>query len=234
VIMLLMTESRGAYAGAIIGYGCAIYSFRRYLTPRIIMLWVTTGAVFLVLGALLAGSQFVTALADRIFGQGGAADIGEISSGRSDIWAAALGRMMSAPVTLVTGFGWDAYSIMGFFYAAHNHYLGLYFELGLVGLVSFILLAYQILKVARAAVEAKSPDATPYLMAFVFGFGGLLVCIFFSQLYGPWLYIWAYAGVSLRMALSAAAKSGKASVIETKQALKGHHVRRSVAGRNVA
>ncbi len=55
----------------------------------------------------------------------------DVSSGRSDIWGRGLEAMMNSPVSLITGFGWDTWSVMGFNIVAHNHYLSLWFELGL-------------------------------------------------------------------------------------------------------
>jgi O-antigen ligase len=213
-MMLVMTESRGAYVGILLGYGWALFSLRHYLSMRRVILWVGAAACFLALAAVLAGSQFVATLAQRLMDIGSATDIGQSSSGRTDIWAALLGRMMSAPSTLITGFGWNAYSIMGFSFAPHNHYLGLYFELGLIGLLSFVLLARQIVVVARSAIETGATTARPFLMAFVFGFSGLLVAIFFSQIFRPWVYIWAYVGVSLRIAICAASSPAVSSAVD--------------------
>jgi hypothetical protein len=206
-MMLVMTGSRGAYVGMLLGFGWAVFSLRRYLSMRKVVLWVGAAAILLVTATLLAGSHFIDILNQRLIAESGFGDIGGISAGRSMIWAASFGRMMTTPVTLITGFGWQVYTIMGFYFSMHNHYLWLYFNLGLVGLLGFILLVRQIIVTARSALENDSVAARPFLIAFVFGFYALLITIFFSQIFRPWVYIWAYVGVCLRMALCTAPTS---------------------------
>jgi O-antigen ligase len=199
--LLLMTASRGAFLAMLLAYPWTAYVFRRYVSLRRVLLW--TG-VAIVVGAVvlsLAGSHFVTVFLERIVTQSGATDVGELSSGRSAIWARALGKMMSEPLTLITGFGWNAWDTMGFFYAAHNEYLLTWFELGLVGLFSYLFLLLRSFSTVRSAVDSASPLARGYLMAFVAGFGAFLIAIFFVLIFQPWPYVWAYAALSLRLAL---------------------------------
>ena len=49
-------------------------------------------------------------------------------------------------------------------------------------------------------------------MAFVFGFVAFSITLFFGQMFQPWVYVWAYAGMSLRMALLAVKADTSASV----------------------
>jgi O-antigen ligase len=93
--------------------------------------------------------------------------------------------------------------VMGFFYGTHNHYLWLWFELGIVGLASYLMLIGQLLSTARRAAEIASDEAARYLIAFVFGIIGVSVAMFFTQLFKPWIYIWIYIGVTMRMAVIA-------------------------------
>jgi len=41
------------------------------------------------------------------------------------------------------------------------------------------------------------------LMAFLLGFLSLLVALFFGNLYKPWLFVWAYTGLMMRVAVEA-------------------------------
>jgi O-antigen ligase len=111
--------------------------------------------------------------------------------------------MMGNPITLITGFGWDAYDFMGFFYAPHNHYLLVWFELGIVGLASYLLLIRQLVVTARSAAENASEETARYLTAFVYGILALSGALFFEQLFEPWKYIWIYCGLTMRMAVIA-------------------------------
>src|SRR6202023_460286 len=73
------------------------------------------------------------------------------SDERLYIWRPILDKMLANPVTLITGFGWDSYDVMGFFFNVHNHYLALWFELGIIGLASYLLVIVHLLITARRA-----------------------------------------------------------------------------------
>ena len=230
VAMLFMAASRGAFFAMLVGYPLAAYFFRRYLSLRQVLLW--TGAL-MVLGTAvlsLAGTNFVQLFLERVVTESGASDVGALSSGRSGIWARALGKMMTTPITLITGFGWGAYDTMGFHYAVHNQYLFVWFELGLVGLCTFLILLLATLFTVRSGVYRAGPLSRGYLMAFVFGFLAFSIALFFGNLYQSWVYVWAYAGVSLRMALLAVKADPPASA----SSLSGEERRRaSLRNQNV-
>jgi O-antigen ligase len=128
-------------------------------------------------------------------------DPGTSSDERRYIWRPVLDKMMGEPLSLITGFGWDSYSAMGFFYAAHNHYLWLWFELGILGVASYVTLIVQLLVTAYRSASQAADETASYLIAFVYGIVGLSVAVFFTQLFTPWLYIWTYSGLMMRMAL---------------------------------
>jgi O-antigen ligase len=203
VTMLLMTVSRGAMVAMLIAYPLAAYNLRRYISGRQVLYWVGGLVILGAVAFALVGPHFVTLFLERVVTESGASDVGALSSGRSDLWLRAIEMMMAYPVTLITGFGWNVYGTMGFFFATHNYYLLLWFELGLVGLVSFGLLAWGILATVRASVDRAPTQARGPLMAFVFGFGAFLIALFFSGVGQPWPYVWVLAGVSLRMAVRA-------------------------------
>jgi len=201
IATLLMTVSRGAMVGLLIAYPLAAYTFRKYVSARQV-LYSVGGLV--ILGAIclaLIGPHFVTLFLERVVTESGASDVGALSSGRSDIWLRAIEKMMAYPVTLITGFGWGVYDTMGFFFATHNYYLQLWFELGLVGLVSFLLLAWRTLATVQASIDHAPTEARGPLMAFVFGFGAFLVSLCFGGSGEQSPFVWALAGVSLRMAI---------------------------------
>jgi O-antigen ligase len=203
VTMLLMTVSRGAMVAILIAYPLAAYNLRRYVSARQVLYCVGGLVILGAIGFALIGSHFVTLFLERVVTESGASDVGALSSGRSDIWLRAIEKMMAYPVTLITGFGWNVYDTMGFFFATHNYYLQLWFELGLVGLVSFLLLAWRTLATVRASVDRAPTQARGPLMAFVFGFGAFLISLFFGGAGAQWPYVWVLAGASLRMAICA-------------------------------
>jgi O-antigen ligase len=207
IMMIMVTASRGAMLAVLIAYPWVAYTFRRYISSRQILFCVG-GLVFAgAVAFAVVGPHFVTLFLSRVITESGASDVGALSSGRSDIWLRAIEKMMAYPATLITGFGWNVYDTMGFHYATHNYYLELWFELGLVGLGSFVILGWRTLATVRASVDGASTQARGPLMAFVFGFGAYLVSLFFSSAGQPWPYVWAFAGVALRMALSAGNQS---------------------------
>jgi O-antigen ligase len=204
IAMLFMTVSRGAFVAMAIAYPICIYTFRRYIALRQVFIWAGALVGLGVVALAAAGPRFVTLFLTRFINESDVSSLDYISSGRSAIWARAIGKMMSYPITLITGFGWNVYDTMGFFYVPHNSYLMMWFELGLVGLLSFVLILFRIVTTTRRAVDVADPVSRSYLIAFVFGFSAFLVAIFFVNTYLTWAYMWAYAALSLRLALCVA------------------------------
>lgn len=128
---------------------------------------------------------------------------GQGSEERTIIWAVVIGMMTANPVTLVTGFGWDVYSIMGFQFAAHNQYLLLWFELGIIGLGSYLMMIGQLVLTARRAAASTSGPPAAYLIAYVYGTVGISIALFTTLLSIPLPYVWIYNGLSMRMAVYA-------------------------------
>jgi O-antigen ligase len=203
IIMILVTASRGAMLAVLIAYPWAAYSFRRYISTRQILFCVGGLGIAGAVSVAVVGPHFVTLFLERVVTESGAADVVAFSSGRSDIWLRAVAKMMAYPITLFTGFGWNAYGTFGFHFATHNYYLELWFELGVIGLLCFVILAWRTLATVRASVDRAPIQARGPLIAFVFGFGAYLISLCFSSAAQPWPYVYALAGVCLRMAVSA-------------------------------
>jgi O-antigen ligase len=199
-VVVFMTVSRGALVGLVLGSLWAAYLCRRYLSLRVAIKWGSAIFAITVVVALIAGRTYLETYIHRFTGVylSSAADV---SAGRSDIWVRALMAMMNSPVSLITGFGWNTWlegSVMGFFLVAHNHYLLLWFELGLIGLVSFIVIFHQLVSTAlTTAAIADAPDRD-LIIAFVFSFLILVIGIFFVLFYKPWMYLWPYIGIAMR------------------------------------
>ena len=199
--LMIMTGSRGAFVGLALGAVFASYLCRRIIS------WRRAATLVVILGAVavpvlaLASVKFGGILTDRIMEL--IVSPATSSDERLYIWRPILDKMMANPVTLITGFGWDSYDVMGFFYNVHNHYLWLWFELGIIGLGSYLMVIGQLVITARRAA-AHAPDETArYLIAFIYGIVAVSGTIFFGQLFKPWLYIWIYSGLTMRMAVIA-------------------------------
>ena len=148
----------------------------------------------------IADPRAAASIADRVFGIG-SMGMSEASSGRTDIWAQAFGEMMANPVTLVTGFGWNVYSTMPTIFAMHNTYLDQWFNLGLLGVATYVYIIYITVRTAKEAAMEAAPPLRTEMMAYVVGMLGLAVSVFFGNLYTSKPYIWMYVGLTMRGAL---------------------------------
>jgi len=196
---LVMTASRGGFVGLAMMCAVGAYLYRHLISYSRISGWVFGSLILLVL--IVSFSQYGNLLAERMIGTTGTIDANTASSGRSDIWATALGVMFAHPITFITGFGWDAYAYMPFQFSPHNHYLALWFNLGLVGLFFGSYLLFSAIGRARRASLQASPPLRGQLIAFVLGTVGVATAIFFVDLHKPWFYFWMYVGVAMRMVL---------------------------------
>jgi O-antigen ligase len=198
---LLMTVSRGAMVGLVLACIWGAFVFRRFLSLGRFAGWFGAAVLVVTVVVVTLGTTYLELLQDRLLGLSFDSDAAEASSGRTMIWGTALKVMMQQPWSFLTGFGFNVYSTMGFEYAPHNAYLGMLFNLGLPGLVAFLLIIVQAAFAARSAAEIAAPAVRAYLIAYVIGFLALCITIFFVELHEPWLYVWAYTGLMMRAAV---------------------------------
>lgn len=196
---LVMTASRGGFMGLAMTCVVAAYLYRHLVSYSRVVSWGLGALV--VLAVIVSLSPYAGLLAERMIGQTGAGDLGEASSGRSDIWVNLIAKMVEFPVTFISGFGWDVYWSMPFTYSPHNHYLGLWFNLGLVGLFTGIYLLVAVGGAARRASLQAQPPYRGYLIAFVLGTVAVSTAVFFVDAYKPWNYFWMFSGLAMRLAL---------------------------------
>lgn len=205
VVVFVMTISRGAFVGLAVGVLWGGYLCRRYVPLQRLALWALLIAAALLVALLvtsLIDPYLRGILAERIFGQSMSLSLGEISSGRTGLWTRIVDTMTNAPASLILGFGWNVYSTMAFILPTHNHYLDLWFNLGLVGIAMFLIIMRRGIVSALDAVALASDVDRPVFIAFTIGMLSLLVAIFFTNLFRPWPYIWMYFGAVLRGALA--------------------------------
>jgi len=195
VLALMTTASRGGAAGFLVGGILGAFYLRKFISGR-----QMSNAVVgtLILGTLATAALYVSGVGDetfgRLIGQTLTGNVYDASSGRSFLWA--------SPITLVTGFGWEAYrQIFDFRMAPHNSYLKFFFELGLVGLSLIMMTLFNVFSTARHGMQSITGTESIFLFTFILGFFAFLVSIFFVDLYSPWLFAWAFVGVVLRVAV---------------------------------
>jgi O-antigen ligase len=198
-VALIMTVSRGAFVGLLVAGVCGAWLYRNRLSLGTVTVWLV--ATVVVIALALSLSEYTALIEERLFTKTGSIDLSDASSGRIDIWTALFERMMDTPLTFLTGFGWNVYWTMPFRYSPHNHYLNLWFNLGLPGLLSGIGLLAGTVLLARRASDNADAELRPYLIAFVIGVIAAATALFFVDLHRPWYYFWAYAGIALRLAV---------------------------------
>jgi O-antigen ligase len=206
---LVMTASRGGFVGLAMCCAVGAFLYRHLISYSRIAGWVFAALILLVL--VVSFSHYGNLLAERMMGTGDV-DTNTASSGRSEIWTTALAAMVAHPITFITGFGWDVYSSMPFEFATHNHYLHLWFNLGLVGLACGSYLLFSGIGRARRASLQAAPPYRGQLIAFVLGGVGVATAVFFVDLHQPWYYFWMYAGVVMRLVLLVQRKPAKVPV----------------------
>jgi hypothetical protein len=205
-MVLILTVSRGAFAGLFIGGLWAAWVCRRYVPLQRI---VAFGIVICIFGALavliatLVEPAVGNLLADRLIGNSKAYDLGNASSGRTEIWWQAISRMLRTPISFLSGFGWGVYDAMPFHYAPHNYYLGTWFDLGVFGVGLFVFILVRVVLTSCRSLPYATPEVMPQLLASIFGMLGMAVAILFTDFLSTWPYVWLYVGVFLKMAVLA-------------------------------
>lgn len=197
--VLMLTASRGAMVGFVVGGAWGLFICRKYVDFPRLAKWTLISIAFLAVLAPLF-SMFGSVHENMMFERVLHFDLSTGGSGRDRIWRTAIDRMMASPLSLFTGFGWNSYSAMGYYLALHNQYLWLWFELGLIGLSSYVASIWLVVRYALRAVDFATPEDRGYLLALIFSMLILSITVFFTLLYRPWAYIWIYAGATLRMA----------------------------------
>lgn len=199
---LAMTASRGGMVGLVLGFAVGAWMFRHLVSYSRVAGWVFGSLAVLVV--LLSFSQYGGLLTERVFGQTSNIDATEASSGRTEIWINLFATMVQQPITFITGYGWNVYWSFPFRFSPHNHYFSLWFNLGLVGLLTGCYLLFSPISRARRASLEAPPHLRRQLIAFVIGATALCGAIFFVELHDPWIYFWMYTGTVMRLALCVA------------------------------
>ena len=212
-IVFILTVSRGAYVAVIIGYPIAAYMLRSHIPPGRITGWLLGGAgaaIFVAILAAIINPGAAAAITDRVFDIG-SMNLSDASSGRTDIWGMALSAMMDSPLALLTGFGWNSWSTMPTVFVLHNTYLDQWFNLGVVGLVTYGAIEYMTIVMAKRAAETSTGPMQWDMIAYVFGMVALSIAVLFQNLFTPRPYLWMYCGLAMRGAVLLLDKAAEAA-----------------------
>jgi O-antigen ligase len=211
--VFILTVSRGSYVAVLVGYPIAAYMLRSYIAPGRIMIWMFggVGAVILIaVATAIIDPGAAAAIGDRVFDIG-SMNLHQASSGRSDIWGLAVATMMDSPLTLITGFGWNAWSTMPTVFVLHNTYLDQWFNLGVFGVATYAGIEYLTIVAAKRAVATTTGPMQWDMMAYVFGMLALSIAVFFQNLYTPRPYLWMYCGLLMRAVVLLSEKVAEAA-----------------------
>ncbi len=196
--VLVTTGSRGGIVGALLACMVGAYLYRHLVSSRVAG-WALGS--LLVFGIVLSFSQYGGLLSERMIGQTTNIDVVEATSGRSEAWLNMFLTMLRVPITFITGFGWDVYWSFPFRFSPHNHYFSLWFNLGLVGILTGSYLLFSAIGRARRASMVADPATRRHLIAFVIGATGVCGAVFFVQPHLPWIFFWMYTGTVMRLVL---------------------------------
>jgi hypothetical protein len=213
-VAMAMTASRGAIVGMVLACVIGGYLYRHLVSYSRVVGWVFASLTVLLVFASF--SKYGGLLTERIFGQTSDMDATYASSGRTEIWLNLFATMVHEPITFITGFGWNVYWSFPFRFSPHNHYFALWFNLGLVGLLSGCYLLFNAIGRARRASLLADGDTRRQLIAFVIGATAVCGAVFFVDLHEPWDYFWMYAGVVIRLALCVAPQTAPVPELQRK------------------
>lgn len=212
-VCLLLTFSRGSYVGISLGLLAGAVLLRQYVPMRA----VTTSIIALVVVSAIAVPLLFIAGFDEVFRDrfsllGG--DTHTMTTGRSTLWSRALSVMTESPISFLTGYGWNAYdSFREFRLSIHNTYLNYWFNLGLIGLALYLRILWAVIVMLRRGVASASEIDKAFLIATTFGFLGICITIFVAQVFTTDLLMWAFLGLTLRLAVTA--EAGQKSTTES-------------------
>lgn len=201
-LCLLLTFSRGAFVGVVLGALFASVFLRELISVRTA---ITTAIIAILACVVAVPLLFAVGYGDLLLerldlGRGSAY---EVTQGRSSLWLTALSVMMENPITFVTGYGWNAYyNFRDLRLSMHNTYLNDLFNLGLIGLVLHLTVLFGVFVELRRRIVSASAFARSYLVLAIFGIAGLYVSMNFSDVFYVGVLMWAYIGLVLRVAMA--------------------------------
>jgi len=195
VIGIFATMSRSSILGFAIGLLIVLPYISRLRPAQVI--FTTLSAVLVVGMGLLVLEQagFLDALLTRFFPEDETDDVG-----RTSVFGAALRVWMTSPI-LGVGDGTMALNPHGIGFGAHNSFLGVLAEAGVVGFIPFTLMVGMIIyRLARPLPRTAHPAYVHWRPFFLAGYVGSMTMSMFNEY--PWERMTWYA-VAFAVALEA-------------------------------
>lgn len=204
LVSLLLSASRGAMLAVLVSAVIGAVYLRQHLTAKVITRTTILVAMAILISAVtVLSTDFGNLLESRLATGIDTGDVQAISSGRTAIWYAAWQEMAEYPTAFITGLGWEAYfQGLGHRYATHSVYLDRLYNLGIIGLGLFTICFVNAIVVVRRGLRHSPEAAAPILMATVIGLIAFMIAMAFSDIHGAAIYIWAFTGLALRIAVA--------------------------------
>ena len=204
LVSIMLSASRGAMLGVVAGAIIAAFYLRQYLSPKVIARATMLVAVAIAISTVVVlSTDFGALLVSRLSTGLESGDVQAISSGRTAIWYAAWQQLAQYPIALITGMGWETYfQSVGHRYATHSVYLDRLYNLGIIGLALFVVSFVNAIVIMRRGLRNSPEQAAPILIASVIGVIAFMIAMAFSDIHGAAIYIWAFTGVALRIAVA--------------------------------
>ena len=207
-VLLVATGSRGALVSLVSGSAVGAFILRRYVDIRqvariaavVLGFFLVVFVIFLTLNPEFLLERFEKTTSSNIY---------VASSGRLEIWMAAMLIMLEWPWSFLVGNGWNSFNSSGIWKSAHSEYVDRFYELGVIGLLLFIWLLYQVTTRARRRLATADPELRRILIGYVFSMSIVVVNIFFATLPDPWTIIWVITGLIMGLQASPAIDSAE-------------------------
>jgi O-antigen ligase len=197
--ILLATASRGPLVGLLGAVMIAAWFARDRIKAVHVAYAVAGGLLLTVLGYLALGETSRQVLYERVIGQSTQATAFDQSSGRNVLWGNAIADMAAKPATLLVGHGWKAYNVLNP-HLSHNEYLEFLYNLGIFGLLLAVYVYFYAVRHVRRALARAEPADASLMIGFLVGYLSVLISIFFVNMHDPWVFVWSFTGIMLRLA----------------------------------
>jgi O-antigen ligase len=207
-VLLIASGSRGAFVSVFVGSFLGVIYLRRFLDMRRVVRFASISVLVLIvlmIGFIAFNPEFVMQRFDKTT----ADSVGTASSGRVDIWRAAVLIMLEWPISFLVGYGWNAYEYSGIWKSAHNEYLDRWFELGIIGVALYVYLLYTMVARVRRRLAELDDEVRQIMIGYVFGMMMIYVDIFFVAIPDPWTVIWLMTGLLMGLQATALQRGGQ-------------------------
>jgi len=199
---LIATGSRGgllSFSFCMLVYLGLLYHQKIFGLRSVILL---TFVIFILGGVsyVIAPSEVKQTLSTKL-NPASSEDLDQYSSGRTLVWRAGLLLFLDSPIY---GHGQNTfmplvrkrYGISG---NSHNDYLLYMVEYGIIGLVVFLMIYYKVFKhVWQHLKTTRDSWRKGLYMAYIAGFGGYTLSMFFVNLFTPRFVFWIYTAIIYR------------------------------------